>query len=167
MEILKTDQEWMLLALKAAEKNLDLGLSQKNCNISDKAKDIPVGAVIVEDGKLICSSQNRKELLNDATAHAEIVALREAAIVKGTWRLTGTTLYTTLEPCPMCAEAIIQSRVSKVVFGAYDPLSGALGSAFNLYTAKRIYPIPEVLGGILESECSELLKAFFAKGRSS
>lgn len=166
MDILKTDQEWMLLALKAAEETKNLSANQKTCNKSDKAaKDIPVGAVIVENGKLVCTGQNRKELLNDVTAHAEIVALRQAASIKGTWRLTGTVLYTTLEPCPMCAEAIIQSRVSKVVFGAYDPLSGALGSAFNLYTGKRIYPIPEVLGGILESECSELLKQFFIKGR--
>ncbi|MDP3507136.1 MAG: nucleoside deaminase [Candidatus Melainabacteria bacterium] len=172
MDILKTDQEWMLLALKAAEETQNIRKSQKTnenqktSDNSDKtAKDIPVGAVIVENGTLICTGQNRKELLNDATAHAEIIALRQAAEIKGTWRLPGTVLYTTLEPCPMCAEAIIQSRVSKVVFGAYDPLSGALGSAFNLYTGKRPYPIPEVLGGILESECSELLKQFFAKGR--
>ncbi|GEM_PF-500786 len=172
MEILKTDQEWMLLALKAAkenqniEQNLNIEQNQKTADNSDKAaKDIPVGAVIVENGKLICAGQNRKELLNDVTGHAEIVALRQAAAIKGTWRLTGMTIYTTLEPCPMCAEAIIQSRISKVVFGAYDPLSGALGSAFNLYAGKRIYPIPEVLGGILEAECSDLLKQFFAKGR--
>ncbi|MBP9093816.1 nucleoside deaminase [bacterium] len=168
MAILKTDQEWMLLALKAAGETQNLGETQKTCDKSDKtARDIPVGAVIVENGQLICTGQNRKELLNDATAHAEIVALRQATTIKGTWRLAGTVLYTTLEPCPMCAEAIIQSRVSKVVFGAYDPLSGALGSAFNLYTGKRIYPIPEVLGGILEAECSDLLKQFFAKGRPS
>ncbi len=166
MEMLKTDQEWMLLALKAAKENQNIEQNQKTADNSDKAaKDIPVGAVIVENSKLICAGQNRKELLNDVTGHAEIVALRQAAAIKGTWRLTGMTLYTTLEPCPMCAEAIIQSRISKVVFGAYDPLSGALGSAFNLYTGKRIYPIPEVLGGILEAECSDLLKQFFAKGR--
>jgi len=125
------------------------------------SSDIPVGAVIISGTELIAKSKNRKEQLNDPTAHAEILVLREAARKFGTWRLEGLALYTTLEPCPMCAEAILQSRVSKVVFGAYDLLSGALGSAFNLYSAKRIYPTPEVLGGILEAECSQLLKEFF------
>lgn len=128
-------------------------------------RDLPVGAVIVQGDRLVCAARNRKEELNDVTAHAEIVALREAADILGTWRLTDLTIYTTLEPCPMCAEAILQSRIGKVVFGAYDPLSGALGSAFNLYGEKRIYPIPQVIGGILENECALLLKDFFAKGR--
>ncbi len=128
-------------------------------------RDLPVGAVIVQNDNLVCSARNRKEELNDVTAHAEIVALREAARLVGSWRLNEMVLYTTLEPCPMCAEAILQSRIAKVVFGAYDPLSGALGSAFNLYAKKRIYPIPQVLGGIMEDECSTLLKDFFARGR--
>lgn len=161
----------MLLALKAAKENSNTlkpkEIGAEEIGAAKKAKDIPVGAVIVHNGQLICASGNRKEILNDVTAHAEIVALREAAAISGTWRLSGTTIYTTLEPCPMCAEAILQARVAKVVFGAYDPLSGALGSAFNLYGQKRIYPVPEVVGGILESECSNLLKEFFAQNRSN
>ncbi len=165
----------MLLALKTAKENSstaefeEIGATGavEEIGALKKAKDIPVGAVIVHNGQLICASGNRKEILNDVTAHAEIVALREAAAISGTWRCQkGTTIYTTLEPCPMCAEAILQARVAKVVFGAYDPLSGALGSAFNLYGQKRIYPVPEVVGGILESECSNLLKEFFAQNRS-
>ncbi len=160
MQILKTDQEWMLLALKKAREKSEPQIS------TAQAEDLPVGAVIVDNGQLICASRNRKEILNDVTAHAEIVALREAAAITGSWRLSGMTLYTTLEPCPMCAEAILQARVAKVIFGAYDSLSGALGSAFNLYGQKRIYPVPEVLGGIMEAQCSDLLKEFFAKNRS-
>ncbi len=94
-------------------------------------------------------------------AHAEIQVIREAARKLGSWRLDGLTIYTTLEPCPMCAEAILQSRISRVVFGAYDQISGALGSAFNLYGGKRLYPIPEVTCGVLEEECAQALKEFF------
>ena len=128
--------------------------------------DVPVGAVIVHGADLIAKSKNRKEELRDPTAHAEILVIREAARKLGTWRLDGMVLYTTLEPCPMCAEAILQSRVSKVVYGTCDQLSGALGSAFNLYGGKRIYPIPEVLGGILEEECGQLLKEFFRERKA-
>ncbi len=122
---------------------------------------MPVGAVIVKNGKVISSGCNQREASGDPTAHAEIVALRAAAATTGSWRLDGTTLYTTLEPCPMCAEAIIQSRVARVVFGAYEPLSGAAGSAFNLFLPGRSYPIPEVIGGIMENECKALIVEFF------
>jgi tRNA(adenine34) deaminase len=121
------------------------------------APDVPVGSVIVSDNKLIARGHNQKEQSNDPTDHAEIVVLRQAAAVLKTWRLTGTTLYTTLEPCPMCAEAIIQSRVSRLVFGAYDARSGAVISVFNLFISSRPYPIPEVLGGIAEEECKSIL----------
>lgn len=142
----KEDKHWIELALEAARQ-------------SDQ--DIPVGACLVEGGKLIATAHNLKEALHDPTAHAEIVVIRQACQERNNWRLNGTVLYTTLEPCPMCAEAILQCRVGKVVFGAYDALSGALGSAFNLYKTKRIYPAPEVLGGIMEEECAKLLKDFF------
>jgi tRNA(adenine34) deaminase len=112
--------------------------------------------------EVIGRGHNERETTGDPTAHAEIVALRQAAKALGTWRLAGVTLYTTLEPCPMCAEAIIQSRVSKVIFGAYDNVSGALGSKFNLFCAGRIYPIPEVLGGVEEQLCREILTNYFA-----
>jgi tRNA(adenine34) deaminase len=145
-ETLKTHKEWMSVALAEARKS---------------ERDVPVGTALVVGGKLICATHNRKEELNDPTAHAEILAIRQAALLGGSWRLTGATLYTTLEPCPMCAEAILQARVGCLVFGAYDTLSGAVGSAFNLYAGKRIYPIPEVLGGIMEEPCAQILKDFF------
>ncbi len=124
--------------------------------------DVPVGCVIVVDSEIISAGHNERESAGDPTAHAEIVAIRAAAKKLGSWRLAGATLYTTLEPCPMCAEAIIQSRVSKVIFGAYDNVSGALGSKFNLFCAGRIYPIPEVLGGVEEEACRKVLVDYFA-----
>ncbi len=124
-------------------------------------EDVPVGCVLVKDGKLLSSAHNLREQTNDPTAHAEIVAIREASKLLDSWRLEGVTIYTTLEPCPMCAEAILQSRIAKVVFGAYDPRSGALGSVFNLFFKGRMYPIPEVIGGIMESQCQTVLKDFF------
>lgn len=124
-------------------------------------KDIPVGAVLVLDSQVLGSGCNRRETTADPTGHAEIVALRQAAEKLGTWRLTGSTLYTTLEPCPMCAEAVIQARVGRLIFGAYDSASGACGSAFNLFVPGRIFPIPEVFGGILEEKCQQMLVEFF------
>lgn len=156
---LPTDEKWMRMALQEALLGGgDLG-SKDAPGLTEA--DVPIGAVLVNNGELIARSKNRKEELRDPTGHAEILVIREATHKLGSWRLDGMVLYTTLEPCPMCAEAILQSRVSKVVFGAYDLLSGALGSAFNLYGAKRIYPIPEVVGGVLEEECAQLLKEFF------
>ena len=140
------DERWMAAALQEALKS---------------ANDVPVGALIVKDGVLIGAGHNERESSNDPTAHAEIVALRQAAAYLGDWRLNGTNLYTTLEPCPMCAEAILQARVSRIVFGAYDYKSGALGSVFNLYCKGRIYPIPEVIGGIMEGPCQNILVEFF------
>jgi tRNA(adenine34) deaminase len=125
--------------------------------------DVPVGCLIVRDQKVVGRGHNQKERTHDPTDHAEIVAIRAAANKLGTWRLNGTTIYTTLEPCPMCAEAIIQARVSRLIFGAYDIQSGACGSAFNLFVSGRIYPIPEVLGGISEEPCKKLLIDFFRK----
>lgn len=128
-------------------------------------EDVPVGCVIVVDGQIIGSGHNERESTGDPTAHAEIVAIRLAAKKLGQWRLEGATLYTTLEPCPMCAEAIIQSRVQRVVFGAYDNVSGALGSKFNLFCAGRIYPIPEILAGVEEEACRKMLIDYFANKR--
>ncbi len=165
MADLNFDQKWMRLALQEA---LLGGANLGNCEGSNIAVlDVPIGAVIVNGVELVAKSKNRKEELGDPTGHAEILVIREAARKLGSWRLDGLVLYTTLEPCPMCAEAILQSRVSRVVFGAYDQLSGALGSAFNLYGGKRIYPIPEVLGGILEEDCARLLKEFFRERKEN
>lgn len=125
--------------------------------------DVPVGSIILYRDQIIGRGHNEREAVGDPTAHAEILAIRQAAKKLGGWRLTGTTLYTTLEPCPMCAEAMIQSRITKIVFGAYDNVSGALGSMFNLFCEGRIYPLPEVLGGIEETACRELLINYFAR----
>lgn len=144
----KTNSDWMKLALAQARLS---------------GNDIPVGCIIVQDSQIIGVGHNERESKGDPTAHAEIVAIRQAAQALGTWRLAGTTLYTTLEPCPMCAEAIIQSRVSKVVFGAYDNVSGALGSKFNLFCTGRIYPLPDVLGGVEEDACKKILVDYFAQ----
>jgi tRNA(adenine34) deaminase len=128
--------------------------------------DVPVGCVIVHDGKVLVRSQNQRERTQDPCGHSEILALREAAAKLGRWRLHDCTLYCTLEPCPMCAEAILQARISEVVFGAYDKQYGAMGSAFNLYVHGRPFPLPPVTGGVLEQECSTLIKDFFKRRRA-
>ena len=125
-----------------------------------KNGEIPVGAVIVKDGKIIAEGVNRREEKNDATSHAETEAIRAAGEAIGDWRLDGCALYVTLEPCPMCAGAIINSRISNIVFGAYDLRAGSLDSVVNLCD----YPFesrPEIYGGIEEDECKALLSDFF------
>ncbi len=124
--------------------------------------EVPVGAVIVQNGEIIAISHNEKEQKQDATLHAEIVAIKEASEKLKNWRLEGCELYVTLEPCPMCAWAIIQARMSKVYFGSYDMLYGALGSKIDL---RDLCNNVEVKGGILEQECNEILKDFFGKIR--
>lgn len=127
--------------------------------------DIPVGAIIVRDGQVISSACNRKEQTNDVTAHAEIVAIKQAAQNLGNWRLDECEMYVTLEPCPMCAWAIIQSRIKTVYFGSYDVNYGALGSKIDL---RNLLNSPlKVYGGIMESECDKLLKDYFAKLRTN
>lgn len=122
-------------------------------------KDVPVGAVIIENGEIIASTHNEKEKNNDVSAHAEILALKAAATLKKNWRLENCSMYVTLEPCPMCASAIISSRIKEVYFGAYDTLYGALGSKIDL---RGIYHSKlSVKGGICEEECCNLLKNFW------
>ncbi len=123
-----------------------------------------MGAVLVNnDNEIIAKAHNKKEADNDPTAHAEILVIREAANKYNNWRLEDLTLYVTLEPCPMCAGAILYSRIPKVVFGAYDPLYGALGSVINM--SEYIKFRPEVTGGVMEEECSRLIKEFFERKR--
>lgn len=138
---------------------MDLALKQAG----QSEEDVPVGAVIVQDGSVIAVGVNDRERTKDPTGHAEIVALRKAAQNLSNWRLTGCQIYVTLEPCAMCAEALIQARVSTIVFGAYDPRSGACGSLFNLFIDGRPYPMPEIIGGIMEADCKKLLTDFFRK----
>ena len=127
--------------------------------------EIPVGAVAVKDGRVIATGRNRRESANDPTAHAELMAVQQAARVLGAWRLTGVTLYVTLEPCAMCAGALVLARVDKVVFGTRDPKAGAAGSLMNLLQDKRLNHRAEVVEGILAEECSEALKRFFRRLR--
>ncbi|NBY31589.1 MAG: nucleoside deaminase [Actinobacteria bacterium] len=130
------------------------------------SKDVPVGAVILNaNGDLISTGNNQRELLNDPTAHAEIVVIRNAAKALGNWRLDGCIIVVTLEPCAMCAGAIAQSRVSKVVFGAWDEKAGASGSVWDLLRDPRALHKVEVTSGVLEEECSAMLKEFFSEQR--
>ena len=124
--------------------------------------DVPVGAVVLgPDGAVLGAGHNDREGSGDPTAHAEVLALRAAARAVGEWRLTGCTLVVTLEPCAMCAGAIVLSRVSRVVYGADDPKAGAAGSVFDLLRDRRLNWRPEVVRGVLEQECGEVLRAFF------
>jgi tRNA(adenine34) deaminase len=124
-------------------------------------EEVPVGAVIVRGGKIIARAFNQVELLKDATAHAEMLALTQAENAVGDWRLTDCTLYVTKEPCPMCAGAIVHTRLARIVFGASDPKAGAAGSAMNLLQFPTLNHRCEITRGVRENECSSLLKNFF------
>lgn len=130
-----------------------------------RADEVPVGAVIVKNGEIISTGRNNREETGDATGHAETVAIRRACDALSTWRLDGCELYVTLEPCPMCMGAIINSRIKKVTFGAKDPMAGACGSVIDL----RSYPFnhkPEVCTGVLEDKCSQILSDYFKEKRA-
>ncbi|RYM04726.1 tRNA adenosine(34) deaminase TadA [Sporolactobacillus sp. THM7-7] len=130
-----------------------------------KMGEVPIGAVIVKGGQVIATGYNLRETLQDATAHAEIVAIHSASQKLRTWRLSGCTLYVTLEPCPMCAGAMVQSRIDRLVFGAYDPKAGCAGTLMNLVQEARFNHQVEVEGGILQEHCSEILTDFFRRLR--
>jgi tRNA(adenine34) deaminase len=127
--------------------------------------DIPVGAVVVSDGIVVGAAGNRREAAGDPTAHAEILALRQAAATLGTWRLSDATVYATLEPCPMCAGALVAARVRRLVFGAADPKAGACGSLYNLCADPRLNHELTVVAGVAEAECAALLRDWFASRR--
>jgi len=150
----KNDVEWMREALREAQLAFEEG-------------EVPVGAVVVDQGRLIGRGHNRIENLKDATAHAEIIAIGAASAARGDWRLEGATLYVTVEPCMMCLGAIFLSRVSRLVFGAYDKRAGACGGAIPLGSSKYMDREVSVSGSVLESGCQELLLEFFSKVRQS
>jgi tRNA(adenine34) deaminase len=127
--------------------------------------DVPIGAVIVKDGELVAAAHNEREVRADPTAHAEMVALREASRALGTWRVLDSVMYVTLEPCAMCAGAIVLARVPRVVFGAYDPKAGAAGSVLNVLDVPQLNHRPQVQGGLLAEECASLLRDFFGSRR--
>ncbi len=128
-------------------------------------EEVPVGAIIVLNGKIIAQAFNRKEILQDPTAHAEILVIQEACRQLKSWHLDNASMYVTLEPCPMCSYAIIQARLKRLVFGAYDPKAGAAGSVVNIFKEKLFNHDVEVIGGILEEECGAVLKKFFQNKR--
>jgi tRNA(adenine34) deaminase len=127
--------------------------------------DVPIGAVLVHGGEVLAAAHNERELRADPTAHAEILALREASRALGSWRLIDCTLYVTLEPCAMCAGALVLARVPRVVFGATDPKAGAAGSVLDVLSEPRLNHRPEVLSGVLAPDCGQLLSEFFASRR--
>ena len=128
-------------------------------------EDVPIGAVLVRAGEVLAAAHNERELRQDPTAHAEIIALREAARVAGSWRILDSAIYVTLEPCAMCAGAIVLARIGRVVYGAADPKAGAAGSVLDVLGEPRLNHRPEVAGGLLAAECGELLSAFFSSRR--
>lgn len=146
------DQRWMAHALSLAQRAAAEG-------------EVPVGAVIVKDDEIVGEGWNRPIGLSDPTAHAEIQAMRNAASNVANYRLPGTTLYVTLEPCPMCAGAMVHARIQRVVFGAPDPRSGAAGSVFNLLQGTPLNHQCDVSGGVMAEECGALLKGFFRERR--
>ncbi len=128
-------------------------------------EDVPIGAVVVQGGEVIGAGHNERELRADPTAHAEMIALREAARALGSWRVLDSVMYVTLEPCAMCAGAIVLARLPRVVFGATDPKAGAAGSVFNVLEEPRLNHRPQVERGLLAEDCADLLRAFFAPRR--
>lgn len=146
----------------------DIAYMQHALGLATRAEsegEVPVGALVVLNDKIIGEGWNQPIGRHDPTAHAEIVALRAAATKLGNYRLMGATLYVTLEPCPMCAGAMVQARVARVVYGASDPLAGSAGTVFDLLNAAVLNHRADVLGGVLAGECSQRLKAFFQARR--
>jgi tRNA(adenine34) deaminase len=146
------DEFFMRLALREAARALD-------------HDDVPIGAVLVREGEVIGAGHNEREVRADPTAHAEMIALREAARSLGTWRVLDTVMYVTLEPCAMCAGAIVLARIPRVVFGTFDPKAGAAGTVLNVLDEPRLNHRPQVQSGLLADDCAEILRAFFETRR--
>jgi tRNA(adenine34) deaminase len=153
MTALKEDLHWMTAALEQASAAASAG-------------DVPVGAIIVREDEIIARANNRTVRDQDPTAHAEMLAIRAAAQALGTWHLGGCTLYVTLEPCAMCAGAIVLARIDRVVFGAWDDKAGMAGSVGDILRHPRLNHRPEVLAGVLADECAESLRVFFEARRA-
>jgi tRNA(adenine34) deaminase len=147
------DEQWMGFALREATQAL-------------KRKEVPIGAVIIHDERIVGRGYNQTESLQDPTAHAEMIAITAAATSLGSRRLENCTLYVTLEPCAMCAGAIVLARIPRLVFGAYDPKAGACGTLYNLVQDPRLNHRVDLIGGIKEEDCSAMLKEFFSKLRT-
>jgi tRNA(adenine34) deaminase len=159
------DVPGMMNAVSAADHEHFMRLAIAEAARALGHDDVPIGAVIVHRGEVIGAGHNERELRQDPTAHAEAIALREAAHALGSWRVLDSTLYVTLEPCAMCAGAIVLARVPRVVYGCTDPKAGAAGSALDVLAEPRLNHRPQVAGGVLGGECAALLTEFFAARR--
>jgi tRNA(adenine34) deaminase len=151
MAQIELDQQYMLMAIEQAQ-------------LAAQSGEVPVGAVIVRDGQVISRAFNKPIANHDPSAHAEMLALREAALTEENYRIPGSTLYVTLEPCAMCSGAMLHARIDRVVYGAHDPKTGAAGSVLDIFSSKQINHQTIVEGGIMSEECGQLLRDFF-KGR--
>lgn len=149
---MKKHDKFMRLAIAEAKKATNEG-------------EVPVGAVVVENGKVISACYNKRETFSDPTAHAELLALKEAAQRKGDWRFDKCTIYVTLEPCPMCAGALLMARMGKIVFGAFDKMQGCCGSVYLLPMDEKLSGQCDCVGGVMEHECKMLLTSFFQNKR--
>lgn len=147
------DEKYMSIALKEAQKAAILD-------------EVPVGAVIVKDGKILAKGHNLREKSNDPTSHAEVNAIRKACKKENSWRLEGATIYVTIEPCSMCAGTLLQCRIDRIVYGADDPKGGAIHSSLELFSSKNINHHPKIVGGILKDECSALITSYFKSKRT-
>jgi len=154
INITREDEQFMRLALDQAK-------------IAEENGDVPIGAVIVHQNQIIGKAYNQREQLKDPTAHAEIIALTQAAAALQSWRLTGCTMYVTLEPCPMCAGALVLARIDRLVYGCDDPKTGACKSLYNIVQDERLNHRLEVTTGVLADDCSRLLQDFFQQKRPS
>ena len=152
LNFMKNDEKFMRRALKLA-------------TIASKIDEVPVGCVIVKDNKVIATGYNKREIDNNPLGHAETIAIKKAAKKLGDWQLVSCDLYVTIEPCIMCAGAIIQSRIKRVIYGAPDIKGGAFGSSINVLGANNINHRPEVIGGVLEKECADIIKNYFKSKR--
>ena len=152
-EFKQTDEQFMKTAIEQAK-------------IAEENGDVPIGAVIVYKNQIIAKAYNQRQQLNDPTAHAEIIALTQAAAFVQNWRLNGCTIYVTLEPCPMCAGALVLARLDRLVYGCDDPKSGACGSIYNIVADERLNHRLQVTAGVLAEECGAQLQSFFQKRRN-
>ncbi|MBS1879978.1 MAG: nucleoside deaminase [Actinobacteria bacterium] len=152
-------------AAAAAAHAEAMGAALERARGAEEHRDVPIGAAIFRDGELLAAAGNERELRQDPTAHAEVLAIRAAAAALGGWRLPGTTLYVTLEPCAMCAGAIVLARIPTVVYGTADPKAGAAGSVLDVLSEPALNHRPEVIAGVRAAECAALLREFFASRR--
>jgi tRNA(adenine34) deaminase len=168
LNVVLGDSVSLVQAVASALVDLDAAMTMALDEAAEALRhdDVPVGALVLRDGEVIARRHNERERSGDPTAHAELLALRDAAAIVGSWRLDGLTLVVTLEPCPMCAGALVGARLDRVVFGAADPKAGACGSLYNLCVDPRLNHEVEVVAGVRAGESADLLAAFFAERRA-